>query len=322
MQRSVSMALAAVLTLAVGAAAQDHEVPPPPGRLVDVGDHRLHIHCVGEPGPTVVFDTGAGAWSIHARAVQKRVAREGGVRVCAYDRAGLGWSEPGPGPRTSRRMAAELHVLLERAGLEAPYVLVGHSLGGYNARLFAQEHPDEVAAVVLVESAHEEQWDRLPQEARSLVSAAVVSYRQAAEAARAGALPPEALPPCSLGEPEAVVCRAHRAEMLQSTTYETMAAEMDAAIESATEVADTGDLGDLPLAVVSARHSFDAFAGTGIPLEAANVAWMEMQRELTGLSANSTHHVSEEGDHRILRTDPDRVVEAILDVLDRTGRAR
>lgn len=320
MKRPVSIALAALLVLAGGAVAQEREAPPPPGLLVDVGGHRLHLHCVGEVGRTVVFDTGAGAWSIHARSVQERVAREAGARVCAYDRAGLGCSEPGPGPRTSRRMAAELHALLDRAGLEPPYVLVGHSLGGYNVRLFVADHPEEVAGVVLVESAHEEQWDRLPEEARALVPAAAAGYRQTAGAVRAGALSPEMLPPCELGEPD--VCRAREVEMLEAETYETMAAEMEGAFESAAEVAATGDLGELPLAVVSARNSFAAFEGAGIPLAPANEAWMEMQRELTGLSARSTHYVSETGDHGILRTDPDPVVEAILDVLDRARKTR
>lgn len=320
MKRSASIALALILALAGGALAQQSEPSPPPGRLIDVGGHRLHLHCLGDAGPTVVFDVGAGAWSIHARSVQRRVAREAAVRACTYDRAGLGWSEPGPGPRTSRRMASELHAMLDRAGLDPPYLLVGHSLGGYNARLFAEAHPHDVAGIVLVESAHEEQWDRLPDEARALVAATVAGFRQAAGAARAGAISLEMLPPCDLDEADA--CRAREAEMLEAVTYETMAAEMDGAFESAAEVASTGDLGDLPLAVVSARRSFDVFEGTGIPRPEADVAWMEMQRELVDLSTRSTHYISEKGDHRILQTDPDRVIEAILDVLERARRAR
>lgn len=315
MIRSVPIVLLSLLTLGGEVAAQAPEPPPPPGRLVEVDGRRLHLHCVGDGGPTVVFDTGAGAWSIHARPVQERVAREGDLRACAYDRAGLGWSEPAEGPRTSRRMATELHAVLERAGVEPPYVLVGHSLGGYNVRLVAEAHPDEVAGIVLAESAHEEQWERLPEAARALVPAAAAGYRRTAGAARAGALSPESLSPCALESPEA--CRARAAEMLEAVTWETMAAEMEGAFESASETAGTGSLGDLPLVVVTARHSFAAFVGTGIPLAEADEAWMAMQRELAGLSSRSTHVVSEEGDHRILRTDPDAVVTAILEVVDR-----
>lgn len=288
---------------------------PPPGRLVDVGGHRLHLHCLGEGAPTVVFDAGAGAWSIFYRNVQQRVAA--GARACAYDRAGLGWSEPGPVPRTSRRMAEELRALLDAAAIEPPYVLVGHSLGGYNARLFADLFPAEVAGIVLAEAAHPEQWERLPAEALGLVRAAVELDRRAAQAARVSALPKDAVPPWE-GLP--TLRAAYESELADPLTYEFRAAEMEASVESAAQVAATGDLGDLPLAVVSARNSFAAFEGTGIPVEPANAAWMAMQEELLGLSTASRWFVSEAGDHRIQRSDPDLLVEAIRYVLDQAWR--
>jgi steroid delta-isomerase-like uncharacterized protein len=284
---------------------------PAPGRLVDVGGHRLHLHCLGEGGPMVVIDAGVGGWSIFYRGIQERVAAE--TRTCAYDRAGLGWSEPGPAPRTSARMAEELHALLDGAGLEPPFVLVGHSLGGYNARLFADRYPAEVAGVVLAESAHEEQWERLPRQARELIPAAADGYRGAAEAARVGALPAGSVPPWPFPE-RAELGAAYEAEMASPETYEAMAAEMAASIESAAEVAGTGDLGGRPLAVVTARNSFAAFEGTGIPIAPANEAWLAMQAELVGLSTVGVQFWSD-GDHRIHRTDPDLVVEAILHVV-------
>ena len=314
-RRAILPLATAALVLAAGSAtAQDSTSAqiPAPGHLVDVGGHRLHIHCLGEGGPTVVIDAGAGGWSIFYRGIQERVAAE--TRTCAYDRAGLGWSEPGPAPRTSTRMAEELHALLDGAGLEPPFVLVGHSLGGYNARLFADRYPAEVAGVVLAESAHEEQWERLPRQARDLVPAAAAGYRGAAEAARAGALPAGSVPPWPFQE-QAELRAAYDVEMASPETYEAMAAEMAASIESAAEVAGTGDLGGRPLAVVTARNSFAAFEGTGIPIAPANEAWLAMQEELVGLSTAGVQFWSDRGDHNIHRTDPDLVVEAILHVV-------
>jgi pimeloyl-ACP methyl ester carboxylesterase len=130
---------------------------PMPGRLVDVGGHRLHIHTVGEGWPTVVLDAGLGESALTWAGIQPEIAKFS--RVCSYDRAGMGWSDPGPQPRTYPRIAAELHTLLHNAGEKPPYVLVGHSAGGFTVRLFAQFHPDEVAGVVLVDPSDEEDED-------------------------------------------------------------------------------------------------------------------------------------------------------------------
>jgi len=120
--------------------------------MVDVGGHRLHIACRGEGGPTVVLDAALGNMSTHWTWVQQELAQTG--RVCAYDRAGLGWSEPGPEPRDARQVTSELHALLTNASIPGPYVMVGHSFGGLYAQLYAARYPDQVAGVVLVESSH------------------------------------------------------------------------------------------------------------------------------------------------------------------------
>ena len=133
------------------AEAADARAYPAPGRMIDVGGHRLHINCIGTGTPTVVIDAGWGdssvAWSSW---VQPAAART--TRVCTYDRAGMGYSEPGPLPRTAERFAQELHTLLTRAGEPGPYVLVGHSLGGALVRVYAHDYPAEVAGVVLIDS--------------------------------------------------------------------------------------------------------------------------------------------------------------------------
>src|SRR5215210_6539689 len=118
--------------------------------MVGVGGYRLHINCVGQGNPTVVLDAGSGGMSAHWVRVQREVS--GTTRVCAYDRAGMGWSEMGPDPRDAKQITSELHTLLKGAGIEGPYVLVGHSFGGMYMQTYAARYPDEVAGVVLVDS--------------------------------------------------------------------------------------------------------------------------------------------------------------------------
>lgn len=131
---------------------------PPPGRLVDVGGYRLHIHCSEPQGvnakPTVIMDAGMGECSIGWSLVQPEIAKF--ARVCTYDRAGLGWSDAASTPRTSQQIVNDLHALLVNAGIEPPYVMVGHSLGGLNVRMYASQFPAEVAGMVLVDSSHED----------------------------------------------------------------------------------------------------------------------------------------------------------------------
>jgi hypothetical protein len=140
------------------ASAQDASSYPAPGKLIDVGGYRLHLYCTGtgRPGsPTVILDAAFGDTSLAWSKVQPSVASF--TRVCSYDRAGYGWSDTSPLPRTARRVVTELHTLLTRAGVPGPYVLVGHSYGGLFVQLYAYTYPHEVAGLVLVDSVHEDQ---------------------------------------------------------------------------------------------------------------------------------------------------------------------
>ena len=137
-------------------AAQPRPSGPAPGVLVDVGGYRLHVRCTGPTSahtPTVVLDAGAGEFSTAWSAVQLALP---GIRSCAYDRAGWGWSDPGPGPRTITQEVSELQALLRAADISGPYVLVGHSYGGMIVRRFAALHRGDVAGIILVDPAHEE----------------------------------------------------------------------------------------------------------------------------------------------------------------------
>ena len=118
-----------------------------PGKLVSVNGFRLNLYCMGSGSPTVVFDSGWGDWAPAWSKVQPEVAKW--TRACSYDRAGTGFSEPGPMPRTSVRIAKELHAALHNAGIAGPYILVGSAFGGDNVRTFADLYMDEVAGMVL-----------------------------------------------------------------------------------------------------------------------------------------------------------------------------
>src|SRR5512141_2281272 len=171
--RWLGAGLAALLGLAlVGyiyepfAEAADAKAYPPPGQLVDVGGHRLHIHCAGTGSPTVVIVAGAGDWSTTWEGVvQPEVTKT--TRVCTYDRAGLGWSDPSALPSDAAQFAKELHTLLQNANVPGPYVMVGHSLGGLPVRVFAHEYSSEVAGVVLIESMSPRQFRGASAEAQA-----------------------------------------------------------------------------------------------------------------------------------------------------------
>lgn len=125
---------------------------PAPGTLIDVNGHVMHIHCMGSGSPTVVIDAGNGSFSVEWTPIQQEASKF--TRVCTYDRAGYGWSEAGPQPRDGMQVVSELHDLLQAAGEAGPYLLVGHSLGGVHVRLFAAQYPEEVAGLILIDTAY------------------------------------------------------------------------------------------------------------------------------------------------------------------------
>jgi pimeloyl-ACP methyl ester carboxylesterase len=161
--RAAFIALCALLA----AASAPAEPPDPPsadayvqpGRRVEVAPGRaLNLVCIGSAERTVLFDAGGSDWSVVWALVQPRVARH--ARACAYDRAGLGFSDPGPGARTPVAIVEDLHALVQAAGLKRPLVLVGHSLGGFNMKLYAALYPEDVAGLVLIDPSEERDWDR------------------------------------------------------------------------------------------------------------------------------------------------------------------
>lgn len=156
----------------------------PPGRLIDIGGFRLHIHCAGEGTPAIILDAALGASSVSWSLVQPVLAELSSV--CSYDRAGFGWSEAGPMPRTAGRIADEWRTLLDIAGVPPPFLPVGHSFGGLVAQIFARRYRAEVVGLVLVDPAHAEDWVKPAPKEQMLIDRGVRLCRYGAVTARVG----------------------------------------------------------------------------------------------------------------------------------------
>ena len=163
----------------------DAKCYPAPGRMIDIGNHvRLHAHISGRGSPVVVLEAGIAATSLSWRPVQSRVAEF--ATVCSYDRAGLGWSDPGSTPRTPSVIATELHTLLDAAGLAEPYVLVGHSFGGLVVQQFAAKYPGSVRGLVLVDPLAASEWYPMTPNRRRILNRGIALSRRGATLAQVG----------------------------------------------------------------------------------------------------------------------------------------
>jgi pimeloyl-ACP methyl ester carboxylesterase len=285
--------------------ARDRRFNTMPGQRIDVGGYRMHIDCTGQGSPTVILESGLGDTYVSWRKVQPQIAKF--ARVCSYDRAGLGYSDSSSQPRTSKTMAHELHALLRAAEIPPPYVLVGHSMGGFNVRLYASLYRSEVAGMVLVDASHPDQENRFPPELKNMEG----SWLREAEFLE------YTMP---LGVPRLMeLCDKEPVERAAECNFHSAqegVAELKAFSASAAETAVTGTLGDLPLAVLShdpAKPSADLPADLARP---TNDAWEKMQEELAHLSTRGTQTIAKNSAHYIQIDRPDVVIESIRQILN------
>ncbi|CAA9498600.1 MAG: hypothetical protein AVDCRST_MAG69-1747 [uncultured Solirubrobacteraceae bacterium] len=273
--------------------AADAKADSMPGQLIDVGGHRLHMSCTGSGRPTVVLEPGAGAMSSDLGLVTPAVARD--TRVCVYDRAGRGWSEPAGTPQDAKQIATDLHTLLHRGHVPGPYVLAGHSFGGLYTLTFAARYPDEVAGMVLVDST-----------------------------APASAAKPSATPPGEGGDYDlmsrvsalaSTSIRLGLGRLIGVPTASHLRSTIDEYVEansSTQEAASLRDFGDRPLVVLT--------AGSG-----SAAGWSAQQAALATLSTAGVHRVIKGIDHAGMITDQKGAAatsQAVFDVVSSIRTAR
>jgi pimeloyl-ACP methyl ester carboxylesterase len=296
---------------------------PPLGQMVDVGGYRLHIDCQGTGSPTVIMEAGLGEPSLMWALVQPQVSST--TRVCVYDRAGLGWSDKSPKPRTADIMVDELHTLLKNANIEGPYIMVGHSTGGMLVRLYAHAYPADVVGMVLVDSQHEDQFARLPpaiqqnlkvmfaQSNQSLplyrilinsgISVLVPAVAALADNPKLPNPAREAFTALAISDPKFI---------------EAQAAEQGAIFDSLEQVraAHIASLGSIPLVVL--YRGVDDDPTPGLTPEENKQRWLGLQTELAALSPQGKLLIADKGGHHIQFDQPNLVIDAIEQVLAAT----
>ena len=336
MQTTLMILAALVGTLAVLVVAsaiyqavetwRDRRRFPPPGRLVRVNERQMHIHVTGEGTPSVVFESGMGASCLSWTLVQPEVAQF--TRAVSYDRAGHGWSDSAREPRTARQIAEELHTLLDATGVPGPYVLVGHSFGGYVNRAFVHLYRNEVVGMVLVDSVHPAEWENpTPEQLRMievglryawiaawlarlgfvrlcLVRLARGSPRLGWAAASAFGVGTAAAVQRIAGEIRklpAPILPVVRALWSHPKNFTSLGQHVAALPVSAAQAAAVSSLGDLPLVVLSGDHHATPYT--------------HWQRELAQLSSCGQHVVASDSGHWIHLDHPELVTMAIREVV-------
>jgi pimeloyl-ACP methyl ester carboxylesterase len=270
---------------------------PMTGVRVDAGGYQLFLNCTGQGSPAVILESGATDSSRQWAKIQPEIAPT--TRACSYDRAGFGWSDPSPMPRSARQMATELHTGLVKAGIPPPYVLVGHSFGGLITQIFTGLYPDEIAGVVLDDSVHPEEVAKFPDHfPRSPVLAKLLRLTT------------------PLGLPRFFGWCDATAACPDCVKYtSTVLAEYDEYPESHTQAASSTKLGNRPLAVLA--HD-PAVGLSGQPDDAFESAWTAWQQDLARQSTNSSLKIAAGIGHEIQNDQPQLVINTILRMVQAT----
>ena len=276
--------------------ASDDEPFRPPGRFVNIGFQTMYIDCLGNKSPTILIDVGIAGSSASWYKIAQTLSNN--VRTCLYDRAGYGWSDPGRGERTTATIVHELNLLINKAEIPGPFVLVGHSFGGFTARYLAARFPKNVVGLVLVDSSHPDQIYRL---------SALDKVKQKSLVTGRKNLPPE-----DFSEFE------RKWYFLNSSRKATLAqmGELKYFKESAYQVKHSGPIKDIPVAVLS-RGIGQLPELSGVSLENE---WQDMQKDLLKLSRNSWHLIVTDSGHEIHKEAPNHVIENILKVVNKSKK--
>ena len=313
----IAVVLVAALTCESVCEARDRRRYPAPGRLVDIGGRRIHLNCQGDsPGPTVVIEQGAASPAVVWSPVQAAIAKF--ARVCTYDRAGFMWSDPAATARSLDARVADLHALLTRGAVPAPYVLVGHSLGGLLLRRFARAYPDLVVGLVLVDSPDEPVVFR--DSIQPYYSQGLRMQQVLGVLARVGLirLLGRHVPMLMLPDDPAGYALCARPQH-NAAAADDMRALLNAPAEIR-QPGPPGSLGDRPLLVLAHGIPFPPMAA------AMEEGWSDSQQRLAGLSTDSELVIAHKSGHLVHVDEPELVVESVRRVYvaarDRTRLTR
>ena len=288
----VGLSLAGAIYEPVAEAA-DIRAYPPLGQMVDVGGYRLHINCTGNGSPTIVIESGWGDMSAAWGWVQPEVAKT--TRICTYDRAGMGWSEASPQPRTAREYAKELHTLLTKANEPGPYVLVGHSMGGFTVIVYAHDYPAEVSGLVLIDAQDLPTSDvAIPQPAPKPGGPSLPSLLARIGLVRLLAEPLGAVENLPEGNKQAYTAYAVAQRSVQTFMDEGMGMS-----EGGAQARAVTSLGALPLIILSRGKDQDA-------------KHTAAQTGLLKLSTDSQQLIADQSGHPIMIEQPEAAVAAIV----------
>ena len=281
--------------------AHDEHTYAAPGALYDLGGHRLHLFCTGTGSPTVVLENGLGSTSVNWARVTAEVSPT--TRVCAYDRAGQGWSDDVNAPQDGLAIAADLHTLLARAGEPGPYLLVGHSAGGTYVMTYAARYPDDVAGMVLLDSMSPYEFTDLPGFAseQSMMRRGLGVLPSLARLGAAQVLPTSAW--SGLPEPAASQVQAFASSPRGMRNMRDEQSMYPKVFEQAKALTS---LGGKPLVVVTATESIGK-----------HEEWTDLQDRLAALSSNSQHRVADATHQGLIEAEAtfEPAVQAILDVV-------
>lgn len=304
---------------------RDAREVPRLGRAYSVGGYSLNLDCTGpeSPGaPTVILDAGLGGPAVSWGMVQPLIAEF--ARVCSYDRAGMGWSDPGPAPRSSQQVATELHAVLKQAGVPPPHILVAHSMAGFHARVFHQMYPGEVAGMVLVDSAQEDQNAALPPSLKKWLGSqneppgwfqrTLATFLSRAGLARLAA---QSDPTLLTLTPD--LRRQMVRAVIQPKSRDAALAELLAFDQSAEQARRSGTLGGMPLVVLTAgRESRPELLPEGVnpkDLDDFRKAWItDLQMRLVHLSSQGRQVIVEDSADLIPFEKPAVIAAAVREV--------
>jgi pimeloyl-ACP methyl ester carboxylesterase len=293
----------------------------------------MNVLCEGHGEPTVILEAGAGGSTLDWHSIQSTLAET--TRVCSYDRAGMGFSDPGPLPRTAQAVTADLEALLKAATIRPPYIMVAHSLGSYYVRLYADRHREEVVGMVLVDPSVEQQDRRFSEVAPkygALLQEDRVSQEKCLRLAQQGKLTSEMplFKECTYGyarDPtfsdelfQVQIRRRLSVPFREALLSET--GEMEGA-DSAQLLAASRSYGNMPLIVLTqSPETPDAYPGFSIEeVDSLNALWMRMHDELAALSSRGENRMVEHSGHYIQKDRPDVVMDAVRGVIGLSRKA-